>query len=1315
MSKLNWGMIQDGGTFESLMQSIIGADDPGAILFGRPGPDGGQDARSSNGSTVYQAKYRKNLTMDIAIALALSELKMIKKYKKRDHPNSIHWKNVREWILVANFSINPNDRVKWDTKVTSEFQKENLTVDFWSIETIEGKLALHPHVREVFFEGKNRILIGLKEAYDLLNNGYPSRASLNKPFVGRDDEIQIVEDFIANDNKSILPVIGSGGLGKSRLLFESLVLLGDNGWRVLWALPGTMARSTSWFHLLNSNQKTCIAIDDPDDPDLLRLIVEQLAAFERKNWKILIAFRQENAMTRAHFANNKLIADPLHLKRLDEASAKQLVEDLLPKHDGEAWLHNVYTYTKGIPGWLCLVAELASRQSLSSLSISGDEIASGYVESCLKSIDSSKRDKGRELLRWLSLWGTLKLEEDSSDLQYFTFLNEKGVSETIVRDLLGTLTGSGLIRNWGMGKRLYAIEPLIIREYILSDWLFQEEDRTYKVSAEGKLIVQSLINSKVPGTDNIFGTLSYLTRSRLETFDSLTFLKPIFHSMKEIAKTGSLMEQYRIANLVESSGATDPESALEILSSIRKNKKESMEVGDSLWGHQTFTHEDIVSKLPWYLYQLSEYVFEANVAMRYLIEFKALIILEEASCCNPGRGKEAKELVKRLLCRSKNWELYALPAFEIVKKELNEPTSWPFVKLLLESLLNPEREHTEWVTSWQLSIVRRIIVPKSDIWNMNIDLRKKVFTELEISIISDLRSQYWNTLAESHHQFHRLLLHGKVSEEYTQAYKEVLIDDLMTCLDILKKLSSGNIIEETTQARKIWKWYLKYGRDDDICALAQKCEDIYNNFSKWRLHDFFQFDTEENLYPETLRITDLLKMASDISVFDDFFYEAQLYLDAVRSGGVDGADMGRISAIADKLCDLFLPSSDTSSSNTLTVFVKNVLNKSPNDNKWSWAFSIRICQKFLCCIKKKKERFGEEFQTIMSLTDNKSKFLFDLYSNSHPDSNGYLNEIELDNILKFEKDFSHQECFILFSTFAFVHWEKVRPYLLERLISIEKSSEDTSRYIGIFIQFLWVSFLRFKWPTDMIPMKWIVDMIWEYNLDGALLERHDIEELRDKIGFRLSMSDMLKFLIDRIKLEKQPEKKSSFREMPNNFPINKWCLFDATNPEDVTSFNKFCSLIFESGFIVSYYLPEYVSKLDPSGQQTAMFVEGLIAKEEPTDINKLNRLSSLASKYPDTTKEWSRIAKPICKIAQLLPREDRYHIYFNLNKPGMQVISGRPGEVSDYYIKVKNDAINMRNAESKSSPLMEYRERKVFLSEAELKREKEIAEEVTNG
>ena len=71
---ISWGMVTDGATFESLMQALAYANEPGVRMFGRLGKDQGMDARSSDGTRVYQAKYIGNHSFEEAIERAKKEL-----------------------------------------------------------------------------------------------------------------------------------------------------------------------------------------------------------------------------------------------------------------------------------------------------------------------------------------------------------------------------------------------------------------------------------------------------------------------------------------------------------------------------------------------------------------------------------------------------------------------------------------------------------------------------------------------------------------------------------------------------------------------------------------------------------------------------------------------------------------------------------------------------------------------------------------------------------------------------------------------------------------------------------------------------------------------------------------------------------------------------------------------------------------------------------------------------------------------------------------------------------------------------------------
>jgi len=70
----NWSLIATGATFQSLVNTLLLFDDATNRVFGRPGPDGGLDARSSNGETIWQAKFHQVPSIEQTLADARAEL-----------------------------------------------------------------------------------------------------------------------------------------------------------------------------------------------------------------------------------------------------------------------------------------------------------------------------------------------------------------------------------------------------------------------------------------------------------------------------------------------------------------------------------------------------------------------------------------------------------------------------------------------------------------------------------------------------------------------------------------------------------------------------------------------------------------------------------------------------------------------------------------------------------------------------------------------------------------------------------------------------------------------------------------------------------------------------------------------------------------------------------------------------------------------------------------------------------------------------------------------------------------------------------------
>lgn len=1317
MAALNWGVIQDGGTFESLMHAILYAEDQGIILFGRPGKDAGQDARSADGSVVYQAKYRQQLTMDGAIKVALEELKNIKEYRKSPHANNIHWQNVRRWILVANILANPNDDTEWKASVFPAFQNEGLTPDYWGIKTLAGKLAEQPHIRDVFFEGENRVLVSLKEAHGRLKSECVGGGYLDNPLVGREKELKAIKDFAVASEKRILPIVGAAGIGKSRLIYEAMILLSQEGWRVLWALPEAMSRSSGWFQLLNSNQPTCVVVDDPNDLDLLRAVLEQLAPVERRNWKVIVACRSTQSEILRRFQRLQIFANEMLLDKINERESRQLLTSNCSRTFSDADYLTIFKHTGGVPGWLCLVAELANRDSLGKLPQSVDDIASLYVEDCLSRLDPQKRNDGLSLLRYLALWGTLGFDANLTDQSQANFLAGQGIDDSDLRELLKRFVTAGVVRNWGFGKRLFAIQPMIVREHILSSWLFDGDTRTYQVNIDGKRIIELLVKGKIPAIELALRSISHLTRSRLEPSQGYSFVKPVFDELMVVSQAGSVVDQSQLLNLIEILGGSDPESALDSLKAIREHDKLPVEINDALWGKITFTRKSVLAKLPWLLFQIAAFVRDSTVATRYLEEFRHLLTDEADLGDEIETGKGVQQLLKRLLCESKNAIVFSEPAKTTVLQEIARPASWPFVGILMECLLNPNREYTEWTAQWTLTVARRALIPDGPEWNTATELREKSFNLLRSDPNVSLRAQIWAIIAESHHQFHRLILHKGIQGTTASAYRGVLINDLTVSATVLEDPPIQITVEEAVAARKMWSWYLKYGKEDDLVALARRCEQACESLSKWRLQDFFRFDTSEALAPETERIVALFRGATDTSPFIEFFTAAKTYLDAARPKG-DMADSIRITTLADAVFDTFEFSAGAEETQTqVTAYVVAVLGQPQVVNEFAWEFAVRVCQKHLLRIKESKneDRVLAELKTLIALCPNKGKLLFDMYSNPHPRNTGNLSQGEFECLIANESTFTAQQLFILFGVFAPLNWFAVQPHLNRAISTMRGKSPQIDHCVGALVQMMELTALRYDLHVLGAQIDWILETIMQEDLDGAILGAYALTWMRKQTDYRLRIAQLTRLIRARIELEGKPKTSASFRVFPFEFEVAEWCRLDISLEEDTKAFYEFCSLGLADGYIVFHWLPKFISQLDPSGHLLARFVGQQIDGNPSITSEGLARMGHLASAYSDTSTAWAEIAKPISVKVAALPREERELVYSGLSRKETGVLSSAPGEVPIYYTQIVENATRMRDAETTDSPLREYREWSLRLAQEQLHRQTQMAEEVRNG
>ena len=149
-TKYEWALIRSGEAFQSLANTLLLFERPGTRVFGRAGKDGGQDARSADGKTVYQHKHHCAPSFSKVVSDAQGEVAKISGYRQASDKRYALWQNVEEWVLVTNVPVNPIDQARWDKEVVPEFQKMGLRAVLWSGELVEALLTKHPQVAKAY-------------------------------------------------------------------------------------------------------------------------------------------------------------------------------------------------------------------------------------------------------------------------------------------------------------------------------------------------------------------------------------------------------------------------------------------------------------------------------------------------------------------------------------------------------------------------------------------------------------------------------------------------------------------------------------------------------------------------------------------------------------------------------------------------------------------------------------------------------------------------------------------------------------------------------------------------------------------------------------------------------------------------------------------------------------------------------------------------------------------------------------------------------------------------------------------------------------
>lgn len=1327
----NWALIQSGEAFQSLVNTLLQFELPGTRVFGRAGKDSGQDTRSTDNKTVYQYKHHSDASFSKVLSDAGKELTKISKYRAATDPRAIHWQHAEEWVLVTNLTVNPNDTSRWDKEVVPEFAKIGLKATLWGLERLEALLTKFPHVAEAFFEGQNRCFLSIGEAYECTQGDEIAESGLKVAILGREAELSTVEAFVRG-TKKVLWMHGPGGIGKSRLLLEVGAKAEADGNRVLWAVEATMSRSTQWFSAVNYSLPTVLLLDEPQDPDLIRAIAEQVRTpnSQMQRWKVIIAVRSPNdpvlrAMTGlpANMREEPLVLAPLTREKSKELALELIAASTLSglqQQQKEDIAEHLSSLGDRFPIWISIAINvLAKHGNLANLPRDANDIAKKYVDEVIdRSVSrTSTQQQLQELLRWVAIYEELDVEE--APLISFVSKQAGFPDESRCLECLNSLVTRKFVVRRGVNQRLYLIKPDVVREFVVRDWLTWTVDGRTEATPDAKRLVGLMISGfegkPLPSVHDLVKALAKTEFSASLQGATLELLAPLVTELKRIAAEGTVLEQQEILSFLGSFDFARLGDILEIVRTIRSTEKPSQEFSDFFGHKHEVTHKSVVAQLAWPLFNAARYARSQTERSAVLDEMMALSICESnIPDLFRNDGKRADALIPRMISGENDW----YPGFKATASEksmallaklrdpegLDEPTL-NLLKVLCGPFLSIEQErtsykqHTFTVTRWFIALNSPDGVKRSAVRDV---IRKTLEAD---SVASKCRLVCWSLLSSAHASANRALLgRGKESEippQYVSEIKDDLKSDLAWALGVLRAKTLD--IGELRAARELWEWHYRFEEDQEIKDLALQCEEVYKrNPLAEAFHVFFSFELYEEASKKAAELGTQLGTTGTRGSIGQFLQQAQAFAPTRN-------DFGNILPVAEHAAAHWETNSE------LAGFVHSTL--ATQIQGLPFAFAMSMLNRRLRQLRE-SNRGGvlkSELQSAAraaSASQTKAHLLLSLYSRPHPLLTGILTLTdlefvipEMDTVATALKPWSR--CQIL-AGMHHTNWERVKAVCDDIYLTSTKEDKPNC-FAALFDALHFLDLFRKDYPMLAIKktqFDWLLDiMVTLPDLDKVGdFRQHELGELLERFG-RRDLGWLLAVISSRVEVANGAVEsdEESFKVVPTRHRLTTYV--QEITPGATLSDSQLEELNNILGYaerrdMLGYIAPQYAVDLDPHGVAVPGAIASRLELLNPKNKDSIWMWARFAGYYRFNSPPWNQIAKAAVMAANDLAPRDKGSVFVVLLPQEIKSSNYPAGEMDP---RPEQDLIARKREmqEETDSDLIPFRQWHLAMAQAE--------------
>lgn len=1300
----NWGDITSGGMFQSLGSTLVGFEDPKATLFARPGPDGAQDARSGDGTRVFQMKYHQNASAAKAIQDATDEAKTIKKYRVPGHSRYSQWLGVKHWCLVTNVAFNPTDQQRWDNEVVPLFRGQGFEeVDRWSRERLDALLDKHPEVDRAYFGGEIRAFLSVPEMRERVRAQEPflQRIDVGEIF-GRADEVDKARTFLKSSDNQFLVIQGPGGIGKTRLLLEiGEAIASEGSWYVLWANVATMTATSTWFSGIVRERPTLLLVDEPDDDELLRVLLEQIGGSASK-WKVVVTVRSSNDLVHRFLDGDRIKrrVQKLEIKALRDSDAVAMCESLLatgrlasrPEEERKRAAQDLSKRFARHPVWLTLaVQQLEERGDLTQIPVSANDLADRYLREIEKNQDGVAPELVRGLLRWVALLRTVNRENSESIEQ---IAKESGVgSNTKLLEHLHSLVKRRVLVRRGARDRLFELKPDVLRDHVLLRWLSTEVGGVPPVIAsdEAKRLIDSIRDPLEKGS------LDRLGRSKLESLSRTEFLlglgghkvdilAPLFDAIRSAVPSMSASQRVALAEVLGSVAFFQPLQVVSMIRAIRSSHAEDERI-EGLFGDRVVRHADVILSLAWPLAHAAMGAREDDVKVEVLRELCSVVGAEVELVETtlkyglPNDGKRAATLVTRVLQGGPNYwgdfdaagKKLSLEILDAIAARAPTAAETALLKALVQPLLAIERSQT-WSDDRSLYVRKIHIDPNQPAWS----IRQQLLERLKQILVANAtpiesRCALWSAFAQAHRELNMASRYMEEREDGTysaklredRTYSTELQENLEWTRRVLEQRNAS--FEELGQAREVWDWHRRFEDDPALKAASLKLEELYvSDQLATEFEDLVGHDSWQRSEPREKAKTKAAELASSTESINEFVDRGARFFKN------DPRKFPQLFEIARQIGSL-APECEA-----IRKFVVAALAGGPSEGR-RLEFAIVVADEWVFQVRESatSEDPAALVERLLAACANDSvrvQLLMKVYGRvSRP---RVIKDFTPEEHALFRRQGAlfaaqgHTNEYIAALATTLKHdWVTART-MLEDLVR-RRSVEERS---GALHSLLNAVFRVVHESED----KDLPEGLGEWLLNQLVLlpdfdnivgdDEWHLNEILKRVG-RPSVQWLSAVLAKRRELEATRAKDDYSRAISHHVRISRYVQRIAA--ADVGQLTVTQAIEAMLGFIddngtVDYYLPEVLHDVDPEGLVVPGLVVGLIG--HAGDLERVRLLARIASEYVAGTAAWDDIAKVALRSRHVQSKDHELSMFHALGAGGVTSWSYTPGEVPPVFI-----------------------------------------------